>query len=1135
MAITQNTFNGDGSNLGPFSFTFKWLEPTDIKVTVSGVLKTAGTHYNLQSLNYATKSGGQVLFTAGNAPAVGTGNIVVYRQTDDSDLSATFNSGSAIRAQDLNDNFIQGLYVTQESSNNAATATSTANTALTNSNTAISTANSAVSTANTASSNASAAVSTANTASSNASAAVSTANTASSNATTAVNTANAATATANSAASDAATAISTANSAVSTANTASTTASAAVSTANTASSNASAAVSTANTASSNASTALSTANTALSTATTADTNATAALNAVAGTVQYVLVANVAAIPGTPANGDAIEIADSTGIESFTPLTNLPAGYVGDPGLSVRLQYLSAGSSWNWLNYFANNAETRYLKLAGGTLTGALGVTTGTAAAPSVFISGDPNTGIYSPGADQVAISTNGTQRLAIDANGNVSLSGPNLSIGGTAPANAGYSNLYANNTSGAQLFLSVNGANSRVFYSTATDLNYYISDASPHIWHTNNTERMRLDSSGRLGIGDSAPESLLHLKGSNATLKIENSVNTGYSGVEFDRAADDTHFAIYAYDSSHPTQANNVQFYGYQAGRLDFYTNSSASPRLSITSAGLVGIGSASPLNKLVVSNGGAEGVEFNVGIGSNILQTLYYNRSGAAFSVNSQSAADHRFEIQGSEKVRIDSSGRLLVGTSSARSNFYNTTAAAGFLLEGTDAQRRAAVVGADFAGSLILGLQKSGAPGGNTIVVNGDGVGEISFQGNDGSEFVACAQIKAEIDNTPGANDMPGRLVFSTTSDGASSPTERLRIDSSGRCGIGTASPGSYSAQLAVSGGRLAVVYTASGIELDPQFGFVAGTVRAYDRITSSYKTLGLTGNAVAFGINDVEKARIDSSGRLLVGTSTSSGYASSRVIITGAGTDPTGAGNLVLQIGQANGSVTADEQIGTITFGDTSGYSYATIVAAADLAAGSDSPGRLSFSTTADGASFSTERMRINNLGETGIASASTGWPLGVYQGGTAGTSNYLITGSYNSSTPLSGGTRSFGVFTNGNVVNTNNSYGAISDIKLKENIVDASSQWDDLKALQVRNYNFKEGQTHTQIGLVAQEAELVSPGLVTESPDRDAEGNDLGTVTKSVNYSVLYMKAVKALQEAMERIETLEAKVAALEAA
>jgi hypothetical protein len=73
----------------------------------------------------------------------------------------------------------------------------------------------------------------------------------------------------------------------------------------------------------------------------------------------------------------------------------------------------------------------------------------------------------------------------------------------------------------------------------------------------------------------------------------------------------------------------------------------------------------------------------------------------------------------------------------------------------------------------------------------------------------------------------------------------------------------------------------------------------------------------------------------------------------------------------------------------------------------------------------------------------------------------------------------------------------------------------------------NFKAKLGQTHTQIGCVAQEVELVCPGLVSESPDRDEDGNDLGTVTKSVNYSVLYMKAVKALQEAMERIETLEA--------
>ena len=117
MAITQNTFNGNGSNLGPFSFTFKWLRASDIKVTVNNVLKTAGTHYNLQSLNYTTKTGGEVLFTAGNAPPVGTSNIRVYRDTDDSTLVATFSSGSAIRAADLNSNFTQELYRVQETTN----------------------------------------------------------------------------------------------------------------------------------------------------------------------------------------------------------------------------------------------------------------------------------------------------------------------------------------------------------------------------------------------------------------------------------------------------------------------------------------------------------------------------------------------------------------------------------------------------------------------------------------------------------------------------------------------------------------------------------------------------------------------------------------------------------------------------------------------------------------------------------------------------------------------------------------------------------------------------------------------------------------------------------------------------------
>mgnify|MGYP001292798898 CR=1 FL=1 len=113
--------------------------------------------------------------------------------------------------------------------------------------------------------------------------------------------------------------------------------------------------------------------------------------------------------------------------------------------------------------------------------------------------------------------------------------------------------------------------------------------------------------------------------------------------------------------------------------------------------------------------------------------------------------------------------------------------------------------------------------------------------------------------------------------------------------------------------------------------------------------------------------------------------------------------------------------------------------------------------------------------------------------------------------------------------GNVANANNSYGSTSDISLKENIVDAKSQWNDIKNIKVRNYNFKQstGQsTHTQIGVIAQELETVSPKLIVTSEEDEL---------KSVQYSVLYMKAVKALQEAQTRIETLETKVAALEAA
>lgn len=120
----------------------------------------------------------------------------------------------------------------------------------------------------------------------------------------------------------------------------------------------------------------------------------------------------------------------------------------------------------------------------------------------------------------------------------------------------------------------------------------------------------------------------------------------------------------------------------------------------------------------------------------------------------------------------------------------------------------------------------------------------------------------------------------------------------------------------------------------------------------------------------------------------------------------------------------------------------------------------------------------------------------------------------------------------IYSDGDLANHDGVYGTISDQRLKQDIVDAGSQWDDLKAVRFRKYRMKTDvqanpDSPAMLGVVAQELEAVCPGLVDEHTDKDGE------ITKTVKSSILLMKAAVALQEAMARIETLEAKVTALE--
>lgn len=359
MAVTSNTFTGNGSTTN-YSFTFEYLEQEEVKVTLDGTASTAFTFANATTLSFTT------------APANGVA-IRIFRDTNISTLKATFFPGSAIKAEDLNANFTQNNFATQETDNEVITANTTAASAVTTANSAVTTANAATTTANNAVTTANAATATANTADTNASAAVATANTASTNATNAVNTANTASTnasnavtTANSAATEAAAATTAANAATTAANAATTAAQAAQADANTA-------TATANSATTTANAATTTANAASTTATTADTNASAAVTtanaasatanaasaAVSAAAFYTPIAALANLPSSPANEDRVEMSNSTGVESSSAVSGVPAGFTGATTLSVRLQYNSSTSKWVWQQYFANDPDERY--------------------------------------------------------------------------------------------------------------------------------------------------------------------------------------------------------------------------------------------------------------------------------------------------------------------------------------------------------------------------------------------------------------------------------------------------------------------------------------------------------------------------------------------------------------------------------------------------------------------------------------------------------------------------------------------------------------------------------------------------------------------------------------------------------
>jgi len=204
----------------------------------------------------------------------------------------------------------------------------------------------------------------------------------------------------------------------------------------------------------------------------------------------------------------------------------------------------------------------------------------------------------------------------------------------------------------------------------------------------------------------------------------------------------------------------------------------------------------------------------------------------------------------------------------------------------------------------------------------------------------------------------------------------------------------------------------------------------------------------------------------------------------------------------------------------------------------------------------ATAGTEDMRIDSTGDViiGGTTVSATARLNVYQADSAqrvvhfentrnvsGDENLRLVLGTNcnntASAPLvvtTGGADKLYIHGNGNVVNVNNSYGTLSDIKLKENIADATPKIADIMRLQVRNFNLKSDPSHKQIGFIAQEFEQVFPAIVDEFPNRGQDGTVLEETTKSIKTSVLIPILVKAIQEQQALITALTARIEALEA-
>ena len=706
-----------------------------------------------------------------------------------------------------------------------------------------------------------------------------------------------------------------------------------------------------------------------------------------------------------------------------------------------------------------------------------------------------------------------TNTLVVDATNNrvgIGTGSPSVTLEVNGEAKFGSGNAFVTSTNvfksaagagvdGAYLRAAISGASTPTYAnSDDTDTGMFFPASNTLGLSTGGTERMRIDSSGNVGIGITNPAADLVVAGSSSgeydalILRNSSGVDTSSTSITFEVSG-----GTHGTEGATAAKISALREGGGTTGALLFHTTSSgtSAERVRIDSSGNVGIGTTSPSSLLDVSSGtNTDGTDVTITIGgtsANTRQSLITkkiqtsDRALEFYAASGGSSEDIRFfRNNTNETMRIDTIGRVGIGTTSpARVLHVESNGLADLLLRDTS--------------SYSVGTGPA-----------------VIFQGNDSGG--TTTQFGAIYGVSNGSNS--GDLTFETRNSGSSA--ERMRIDSSGNVGIGTTSP------TFGSGSGLEVERSGSATVRVERTGATAASGEFF--AGNGKVVIGSTSNThLEFRTNSTENMRIDSSGNVGIGTTSPSAViSSSKIVQVGSG------GNTTLSVTSTDSVNDRSAILELLSSGNGTSQS---IILYGDTDTSPSTPSPLVFQGYHSGAR--TERMRLDASGNLLVGKTTTALT-------TAGVA--LLPNGELYVTRDSGATAYFNregsdgdviVIRNDNVTvgsisvsGSTTSYNPSSDVRLKENIRDYDNALADVMKLKPRKYSWKTDGAEDS-GFIAQE--------LMETPEFANRVNPIDDDSDDPMYGVDYMKFVAvltgAIQEQQAMIETLQAEVAALKGA